>query len=149
MRSIVFAIAALAGCGGDKGEPDLGASRGVARDPLLDVALPAGAARVTGTHYQVDSAALPCGEAATCTAFADLAALDGFKVNREYPFKFVPDPGTAVDGEAAFTPTGVHTGRLIIKFKRGAPQIGGAFKLSVCSADQCKIETAQLAIAVR
>lgn len=154
---VLIAVGALsvgAGCKADPGgdaAPGATAARGP-RDPLLDVALPAGAVRVAGQNFHVDAAALPgCAAGAPCSAIAELTALGGFKVNREYPFKFVPEATTTLDGAATFTPTGVHTGRLIIRFHRptAAPtRITGAFKLSVCSADVCQVETAALAIAV-
>ena len=158
VRVLIVGALALASCKSDAStEAAPGAARTAARDPLLDVALPTGAARVEGKNFHVDAAALPgCAAGAVCTAVADLTALNDFKVNRDYPYTFVADAavakdGTTLDGAATFAPTGVHTGRLIIKFRRAsaAPtQVAGTFKLSVCSADVCQIETAALAIAV-
>jgi hypothetical protein len=117
--------------------------------------LPAGAVRVSGKNFHVDVApAASCATGgAACSVLADLTALSGFKVNKDYPYRFVPDPASqaVVDGEAAFAVTGTHTGRLMVPVKRDAPgaaQVSGTFKLSVCSADVCQIEDAVLTVAL-
>ena len=143
---------ALAACGKGDGAP--AGERGAAppRDPLLDVAMPAGAARVEGNQFHVDAAAQAgCAAGGDCAVLADLTAAEGFKVNTEYPFKFVPAAGGAVTPAAAFAPTSVRTGRLVLRFRRPSAEpvrIAGDFKLSVCNADRCLIETAALAVAV-
>jgi hypothetical protein len=116
--------------------------RAVPRDPL-----PAGAVRVSGKNFHVDAA--PVGS----HVLADLTALEGFKVNRDYPYRFVPDAASRphVEGEAAFAVTGAHTGRLMVPLRSGVPagtQVGGTFKLSVCSAEVCQIEDAVLSVAI-
>ena len=154
MRAFVAIALALVGCGSSAsdGAPGGAASRGVAaRDPLLAVPLPPGAARVTGPNFQVDAAPLgACTVAAPCVVAADLTALAGFKVNAEYPFKLV-EPSVGLVAPAAFAVTGTTTGRLLVRFTRpgaGPVRVTGGFKLSVCSADVCQIETARLAVDV-
>lgn len=154
-RAIAIAAVLLgaAGCkqADDRNPADRGAEGAAARDPRVEVPLPAGAVRVTGKNFHVDAAPLgACGADGACTVAADLTALGDFKVNREYPFKFVPDPGVTLDGAATFAHTGVHSGRLLVPVKRGAgpTKVSGAFKLSVCSADVCQVESAQLAVVV-
>lgn len=119
------------------------------REPLL-----AGAVRVNGKNFHVDVApASGCATDGACSVLADLTALAGFKVNREYPFRFVPDAASQslVDGEAAFAVTGSQTGRLMVPVRRDAPaasRLAGTFKLSVCNADLCQIENAELSVAI-
>lgn len=159
--AIAVVVAAAGGAGackksGDSAGGGAAATEGratgaAARDPRVGVPLPAGAVRVEGKNFHVDAAALgPCAPDALCTVAADLTAINEFKVNKEYPFKFVAEPGLALDGPATFAHTGVHSGRLLVQFKRpaGAVTVRGGFKLSVCSADVCQVETAQLAVNV-
>src|SRR5687767_2557219 len=84
-----------------------------------------------------------CARATPCEAKVVLTALDGFKVNAEYPFKFVADasPALAYDGTGTFTPEGTKTGTLTIKFtssESGTAKVSGTFKLSVCTDEVCK-----------
>lgn len=137
--------------GGD--EHAEGAATKGARVPLDP--LPAGAVRVSGKNFHVDvaPAATCASERGACSVLADLTALSGFKVNRDYPYRFVPDAASQaiVDGEAAFAVTGTHTGRLMVPVRRDAPgaaRVTGTFKLSVCSADVCQIEDAVLTVAM-
>ena len=157
--SLVLALAS-GGCKGKRaqdgmpGEHAEGAATKGARVPLDP--LPAGAVRVSGKNFHVDVApAASCASGGgECSVLADLTALSGFKVNKEYPYRFVPDPASkaVVDGEAAFAVTGTHTGRLMVPVKRDAAapatQVSGTFKLSVCSADVCQIEDAVLTVAL-
>lgn len=122
----------------------------VSREPL-----PASAVRVSGNNFHVDSApAAGCASGGPCSVLADLTATSGFKVNKEYPYRFVPDPASKalVEGEAAFAITGTHTGRLMVPVRAGVAvgtRIGGTFKLSVCSAEVCQIEDAVVDVALR
>lgn len=149
----MLAAAALAACG-SKGEPGEaeGANPRGARDPMLDVALPTGATRIEGNQFHVDVAALPgCTAGADCTAIAELSAHGSFKVNLEYPYKFVPEAGAAITPASTFAPVGVKTGRLVLRFRRPSAEpvrVAGTFKLSVCNPEQCLIETAALAVAI-
>lgn len=148
----LVALGLTLGCGRERAR-ETGAAGGreaPAADPLLSAALPGGATRVAGNQFHVDVAALPgCTTSAPCAVIADLTATDGFKVNTEYPTRFVAAPG--LDATATFAVTGVHTGRLIVRFPRPAStpaRIAGELKLSVCDPDRCLIETAALAATV-
>lgn len=156
MRSAIVLGLALAACGGGgssgSGDKSGGGKDTVApRDPLLAVALPAGAVRTAGKNFHVDAAPLgPCAAGTPCVVAADLTAENGFKVNPEYPYKLV-EPSVPLAGAATFTPLSTHHGRLLVKFDRaaaGPSQLTGTFKLSVCSADVCQIEQVALAVAV-
>jgi hypothetical protein len=83
-----------------------------------------------------------CKRATTCEAKLKLVALNGFKVNEEYPFKFVGDaaPSLSFEGSGSFDKT---TKTMTVKFKSdatGKVNVSGQFKLSVCTSDMCKIE---------
>ena len=86
-----------------------------------------------------------CAHGTTCEATLALVALQGFKVNAEYPFKFVGDVGPQIsfDGTGTFTHGDKHSGKLTIKFRSeqaGTIKVSGTFKLSVCTDEVCKIE---------
>lgn len=139
--------------GGGGGDVAEGVAVRGARVPLEP--LPAGAVRVSGKNFHVDAAAAAgCAGGGPCSVLADLTALSGFKVNKEYPYRFVPDAAskTLVDGDAAFAVTGTETGRLMVPVRPGVEagaRLGGTFKLSVCSADVCQIEDAVLDVALK
>jgi hypothetical protein len=98
------------------------------------------------SFYRIDAGPrTPCTAGATCEARLVLTALDGYKVNQEYPFKFVvdPAPGVAVDGTGTFVLDDAKSGTLTIRFraaKSGPIRFTGTFKLSVCTEAQCEIE---------
>jgi hypothetical protein len=98
------------------------------------------------TFYRLDAGPrTPCTANATCEARIVLTALGGYKVNKEYPFKFVADPAPAValDGTGTFALDDARTGTLTIRFRAarsGPARITGTFKLSVCTDEQCEIE---------
>src|SRR6188768_3944451 len=79
-----------------------------------------------------------CKAATTCEAKLRLVALDKFKVNQDYPFKFTPDvkAGLTFEGTGTFTHDNKTTGTLTFKFradKTGKDDVSGLFKLSVCT----------------
>jgi hypothetical protein len=82
-----------------------------------------------------------------------LTALGDYHVNKDYPFKFVgePPPAPPVDGDGAFALEGARQGTMTVKFRPttpGSARLVGTFKLSVCSADTCEIETPRLELAI-
>ena len=93
-----------------------------------------------------------CAVAVSCEAKVHLTALDGFKVNDQYPHKFVADKGSAVTlDETSFTRHGNDKGTLSIKFRTDSPgtaKITGTFRLSVCTPKICKTEAPKIAIDV-
>ena len=91
-----------------------------------------------------------CKRAQPCEAKLKVVALNGYKVNAEYPFKFVGDaaPSLAFEGTGTFDKA---TGTMTVKFRADAAgkiNVSGLFKLSVCSADLCKIERPKISFAV-
>jgi hypothetical protein len=107
-----------------------------------------------GPTFRVDVAQpASCVRGAPCEASFKLTALGAFKVNVEYPFKFVADATAqaVVDGPGTFTPGDIKTGTHTIKLRAetaGTLNVSGTFKLSVCTDDVCKIETPKIAFAV-
>lgn len=95
--------------------------------------------------YRVDVIApASCKRATTCEATLRLVALNGFKVNTEYPFKFVGDTAPTIIFEGAkFVPDTKTTGTMTVKFRAdttGKIKVSGLFKLSVCTDAMCKID---------
>lgn len=108
---------------------------------------------VTNEVFRIDLAPLPpCTLGATCEARLVLHALDGYKVNAEYPTKFVADDAaTALESTGAFATEARTRGVMMVRFRpaaAGSARVSGAFKLSVCTDDVCKIEAPQVAFDV-
>ena len=108
---------------------------------------------VTHEVFRIDLAPLPpCTIGATCEARLVLHALGGYKVNAEYPTKFVGDEAaTALDGTGTFATEAKTRGVMTVRFRptaAGTARVSGAFKLSVCTDAVCKIEAPQVAFDV-
>ncbi len=121
----------------------------------------------TGNNFVVSAAVASCTAAADCKIDLRLEAKGDFHVNKEYPYKFKAAAASGVtylgkDGAGADTfsksagdfalDTGNEkVGTMTIKFKsanKGAVTIAGVFKLSVCSAQNCQLETANVSVPV-
>lgn len=108
-----------------------------------------------------------CKAGAECKVDLKLTAGDGYHVNKEYPYKFkandlagVDFTGTDASGKNVFSKAAgdfrvdakdEHVGYMTVHFKpskAGAVNITGTFKLSVCSAQNCQLETSELTIPV-
>jgi hypothetical protein len=86
-----------------------------------------------------------------------------FHVNKEYPYKFVASaaPGVAylANGDANtfsrssgdFHEDSEKVGTMTVRFKpsaAGEARVAGTYKMSICSAEQCQIETQAVSLAV-
>lgn len=117
-------------------------------------AVPTGAPLAAKPFYRIDPGGqTPCKTGTVCEARLALRALGDYHVNKDYPFKFVgdPPPAPALDGEGAFAIDDARTATMTIKFRPTAPgtaKLVGTFKLSVCSDDQCEIETPKITLDV-
>ena len=116
-------------------------------------ATPRGEAAAGPTHRVEVTPPAPCRAGEACTIAVRLTALGGFKVNEEYPFKFVPTPTTGVthEGKGSFALDGKQAGTLTVTFRAaeaGTARVEGTFKLSVCSDDTCEIEDVPVAVDV-
>jgi len=135
--------------------PVLGCDRAPARrDPTpaaSSVAAPASAAapapgksHVDGKNFTIDVSATPCKAGQECAMTIKLVTAAEFHVNKEYPYKFTRAAGDFVE-------QGEKSGTMTVRFKpdtAGEAKVGGRYKLSVCSADQCQIEEENLEMAV-
>jgi len=121
----------------------------------------------TGNNFTVNATVAACSANADCKIDLRLEAKGDFHVNKEYPYKFKATAANGVTflgkdaaGADTFSKTaGDFTldsgneklGTMTIKFKpanKGAVTIAGVFKLSVCSAQNCQLETANVSIPV-
>ena len=119
-----------------------------------------------GTNFTVS--ADPDGDckAAACNLKVTVHALNGFHVNKDYPYKFKADEAAGVEfqgtdaggknvfskaaGDFKLDPKDEKLGYMSVRFKAksGAVKITGKLKLSVCNEANCQMETQDLAIPV-
>jgi hypothetical protein len=102
--------------------------------------------------HRVEPKPSPCRAGSTCTVALRLTALGQYKVNKEYPFKFVPSEtaGITVD-QSAFALDGNHAGTMTVTFRAaaaGPARVSGTFKLSVCSDKECRIEDEPVSVEI-
>ncbi len=143
MRALAIAVATLAAC---KSAPT----------PVVPPtpAAPASGALLALPHVRVDLApASTCAIDTSCEAHVIVTALAGYKVNPEYPHKFVGEasPDLSIDGTGTFAVDDAGRGTMTIRFrpaKSGTLTMAGTLKLSVCTEEECKIETPRLSFAV-
>jgi hypothetical protein len=120
---------------------------------------------IDGNHFTIDAIAGDCAAGGSCAVTVKLVAQADYHINQQYPYKFtaiqapgVTFLGTDTNGPHIFTKTGgdfaindEKTGTMTVKFKpgaKGALSIGGTFKLSVCSAQNCQLEQQDIAVNV-
>jgi hypothetical protein len=92
-----------------------------------------------------------------------LGALGDFHVNKEYPYKFTAAATPSVTflgkGDAQsfsrasgdYAEQGEKTSVMTVRFKpasAGDVSLSGTYKMSVCNADQCQVETQALDLVV-
>lgn len=138
-RSLAVALGlAVAACGGS--------AKPTATTPVPVDAPPVEAAEAS----RVDVLApVSCAAGTACEAKLVVHALGDFKVNAEYPTKFIADAGSATT-TAQFTPAD-KMGTLTLSFTASSPgptKIAGTFKYSVCTEDVCNIEEPKIAFTV-
>lgn len=122
----------------------------------------AASAHVTGKNYALDVSAPGCKAGQDCAMTIKLLPGGEFHVNKEYPYKFVATPHAGVTflgktdanqftrAAGDFVEQGEKAATMTVRFKpaAGEQRVGGTFKMSVCSADQCQIEQAQVDLPV-
>jgi hypothetical protein len=119
-----------------------------------------------GTNYFVDAdSAASCDVGSACSARISLVAVGEYHINDDYPYKFVADStagvafrGTDAAGPNVFSKAANNwsrhdekTGTMAVTFsptERGSKQIGGVFKFSVCSAQNCQLEHIPVSVTV-
>lgn len=123
-----------------------------------------------GTNYLVDGDSATCRAGDVCTVTLTLRPQNHFHVNKEYPYKFKADEvagiefqGTDAGGKNVFSKAAgdfriegaseeSSIGILTIKYKAakaGDARITGKLKLSVCSKENCQMDTADIAVGVK
>lgn len=146
------ALVAVAGC--KKDEPSAGATSAGPAKPK--------SAKVSEPHYSIEI--MPngtCAVGADCEARVELVALGGYHVNKEYPYKFTAAPSKDVEylgkdpaGTSVFTKSagdyaaaGEERALMTVRFRAkaaGKVDVEGTYKFSVCSEQNCQIESAEL-----
>jgi hypothetical protein len=121
-----------------------------------------------GNNFVVNASVASCAANAECKIDLRLEAQGEFHVNKEYPYKFKmaaapsgvtylgKDPGgvdlfSKAAGDFSLDASNEKVGTMTIRFKssnRGSVSIAGVFKLSVCSAQNCMLEQAQVSVPV-
>jgi hypothetical protein len=121
---------------------------------------------VDGNHYVIDAA--PAGDCATggnCAIAVKLAAQGDYHINQQYPYKFTAAQAAGVtylgsdsNGPNFFTKNAgdfvigdAKTATMTVKFKaatKGSVAIGGTFKLSICSDQNCQLEQQDISVNV-
>jgi len=120
---------------------------------------------IDGKNFKLDFAQSgECKAGAECSATIKLDAIGDYHINKEYPYKFKAD-GAAFEflgkdaagknvfskGAGDFTIDGEKNATMTIHFKAakaGSAPITGQYKMSVCSAQNCQLETQELSLNV-
>ncbi|MBX3188133.1 MAG: hypothetical protein KF819_14020 [Labilithrix sp.] len=131
--------------------------------PVAPVALRPAATRMSGKNFTLDAASPGCRVDTPCTMTLRLVASGEYHVNKEYPYKFIASPGGGVQflgsGDANtfsrasgdFREEGEKAATLTVRFKPTAPgdaKVSGTYKMSVCSSENCQIETQAVSLSV-
>jgi hypothetical protein len=133
-----------------------------AKAPVVTVAA---GPHVDGKNYVIDAVPGDCTAGANCAVTVKLAAQGEYHINQQYPYKFTATQAAGVtylgadtNGPNVFTKTAgdfaigdEKTATMNVKFKagqKGTVAIGGTFKLSVCSAQNCQLEQQDVSVNV-
>jgi hypothetical protein len=119
--------------------------------------------RLAGKNFTLDVASPGCRVELPCVVTLRLAASGAYHVNKEYPYKFVAaatpgvqylgkgDASTFSRASGDFHEDGEKVATMTVRFKpaaAGQARVSGTFKMSVCSAENCQIETQAVSLAV-
>lgn len=139
------------------------ASAPPSKDAPPPVALKPAASHLSGKNFVLDAASPGCRVDTPCTMTLRLAAAGDYHVNKEYPYKFVAaaapgvqflgngDANTFSRAAGDFREDGEKAATLTVRFKptaAGEAHVSGTYKMSVCSAENCQIETPTVTLAV-
>jgi hypothetical protein len=148
--ALLSALTALSTSGCSRGEN--ASARAVASTDGAAFSMPIAAK----PFYRLDAAPpSPCAVGATCEVKLRLTSLGTYKVNEEYPFKFIAassSPSLHVEGQGTFTHEAKQLGTMLLHFRGEAPgpaKLSGVFKLSVCNEATCEIEEPELSLDVQ
>ena len=119
--------------------------------------------RLSGKNFTLDVASPGCRVELPCTMTLRLAASGEYHVNKEYPYKFVAaaapgvqflgngDANTFSRAAGDFHEDGEKAATMTVRFKpssAGEARVSGTYKMSVCSAENCQIETQAVTLVV-
>jgi hypothetical protein len=101
-------------------------------------------------RVEVSEVAPPCTAGAVCAIRLRLVALGPYKLNAEYPMKFVAVPSAGVVHETSgpFQTIDPRTGVLDVRFRAGATgsvRIAGTYKTAICTDEVCHINDVAIA----
>jgi hypothetical protein len=142
---------------------DSSATEARQNDPASAVA---GGAHVDGKNFTLDAAAAgDCKAGAECHVTITLKAAGDYHINKEYPYKFKAEGsgveflGSDAAGKNTFSKSAgdfvidsgdpAKSATMTVKFKpaaKGTSTIKGTFKMSVCSAQNCQLETQDISV---
>jgi hypothetical protein len=135
--------------------------------PAPAAALELAASKIDGKNFRVEAS--PHGECKAggeCSVLLRLEALGEYHINKEYPYKFRAErgdgtleylgkdaSGTNIFSKSAgdFKTEGEQKAVMTVRFKAakaGDATVTGVYKLSVCSAQNCQLESPRLALVV-
>ena len=152
-------LAVATGCKDSSANQTSGASQASA---------PAASSHVDGKNYKIDAKQVgDCNAGAECKVAVRLEAQGDYHINGEYPYKLKADAtgveflGTDAAGKNTFSKSAgdfvveagspPKAGTMTVKFKpaaKGNVTINGTFKMSVCSAQNCQLETQEVSAVV-
>lgn len=102
--------------------------------------------------FRLEAEVAPCASGAPCTISLVLSALGDYKLNKEYPFKLVPHPQSAVTIRRLGKLERESGQRGVMKLETEAmplpAALTGVFKLSVCTEDVCEIADPEISVTV-
>src|SRR4051812_18491977 len=125
----------------------------------------ASAAHVDGKNFKIETIAEPCKAGQECLVKVRLEPAGDYHINKAYPYKFkaaevagVEFLGKDTAGKNVFSrpggdfvEQGEKVGTMTVRFKpsaKGAVTIAGTYKLSVCSAQNCQLDTQEVSFPV-
>jgi hypothetical protein len=126
-------------------------------------ALRPAATRVSGKNFTLDVASPGCRVDTPCAVTLRLAASGEYHVNKEFPYKFTATAAPGVqflgNGDANtfsrsagdFREDGEKAATLSVRFKptaAGEALVAGTYKMSVCSAEKCQVESQPISLSV-
>ena len=119
--------------------------------------------RMSGKNFTLDAASPGCRVEVPCTMTLRLAASGEYHVNKEYPYKFLAaaapgvqflgngDANTFSRAAGDFHEDGEKAATMTVRFKptsAGEARVSGSYKMSVCSAENCQVETQAVTLVV-
>ena len=165
-RSSVAAVAlsALLGVTGSAACSKDGHAAAQGRDAVVASSAPPADCGHTacGSNFFLDAApAGDCAPGAKCTVTVRLVATGDYHINQDYPYKLRTDDTPGVEflgtdgagkntfskGASDWKKNDEKSGVMTVAFRaddKGDKTIGGIFKLSVCSAQNCQLEQQQV-----